>query len=55
MYVSPLFQDSNVPPQHELAVEQPSPNPRRSSELRRGRFVDKNKGGNSVEIYWLEF
>ena len=44
---SPLFQDNNVPPpsQHELAVEQqPSPNhQRRSSELRRGRFVDKNK------------
>ena len=41
------FQDNNVPPsRNELSVDQqpPSPNPhRRSSELRRGRFVDKNK------------
>ena len=44
--VSP-FQDNNVPPsRNELCVDQqpPSPNPhRRCSELRRGRFVDKNK------------
>ena len=42
-----LFQDNNVPPsRNELCVDQqpPSPNPhRRCSELRRGRFVDKNK------------
>ena len=41
------FQDNNVPPsRNELCVDQqpPSPNPhRRCSELRRGRFVDKNK------------
>ena len=41
------FQDNNVPPSRsELCVDQqpPSPNPhRRCSELRRGRFVDKNK------------
>ena len=44
--VSP-FQDNNVPPsRNELCVDHqpPSPNPhRRCSELRRGRFVDKNK------------
>ena len=41
------FQDNNVPlSRNELCVDQqpPSPNPhRRCSELRRGRFVDKNK------------